>query len=503
MDYKNDKVKLFLGDCLVRLKELEDNSIDSVVTDAPYGINFMNKKWDYQVPSVEVWKECLRVLKPGGYLLSFAGTRTQHRLACNIEDAGFEIRDMIAWVYAQGMPKHKSCLKPALEPITMARKPAKKATLLNIDDCRVEGRERTDYGLTNSKRSQGNCYGSPTQSADFDSSKGRYPSNLIHDGSDEVLELFPDSNGAGKSLPRVKITGYGEGIGTGKSEYLGGERIPFNSGSGSAARFYKSFNMEDNEWLDLNLPQLSAKIAEKNLPLQEAVDAFVLSGAVTSALQEGKVLKSTTTPTMNVTAKELRRLAESVIKTMLRIKKEFLLEQPQEEHFLTFNLVSVAVMKKQTGITTITVSHWKSDGYAEPVTFSIMQSNMALGEEASIKYCAKANKKDREEGNTHPTIKPTELMKYLVKLVTPKDGIVLDPFLGSGSTGKAAVSLGYSFIGVERELEYFTIAQDRISKAINQHNSIHYLENTRLAFAERINSIRNQDNSNEPVILVG
>ena len=314
MDYK-----LYNTDCLDKLKELEDNSVDSIITDPPYGLNFMNKKWDYSIPSAEIWKECLRVLKPGGYLLSFAGTRTQHRMACNIEDAGFEIKDMIAWVYSQGMPKHKSCLKPAIEPITMARKPAKKATLLNIDACRVEGRERTDYGLKNSTRTQGNCFGAPTSSADFDSTKGRYPSNIIHDGSEEVVSLFPDSLGAGGSLPRVKITGYGDGIGTGKSEYLGGDRIPFDSGTGSAARFF---------------------------------------------------------------------------------------------------------------------------------------------------YCAKANKKDREEGNLHPTVKPTELMKYLIKLVTPKDGIVLDPFMGSGSTGKAAKILGYSFIGIEREEEYFKIAEKRINDAI-------------------------------------
>lgn len=98
-------MNLLLGDCLEKLKELEDNSVDAIVTDPPYGLSFMGKKWDYDVPQVEVWKECLRVLKPGGYLLSFAGTRTQHRMAVNIEDAGFEIRDMIAWVYASGFPK--------------------------------------------------------------------------------------------------------------------------------------------------------------------------------------------------------------------------------------------------------------------------------------------------------------------------------------------------------------------------------------------------------------
>jgi len=93
------------NDCLMALKELPENSVDAIITDPPYGLSFMGKKWDYDVPSVEIWAECLRVLKPGGYLLAFAGTRTQHRMAVRIEDAGFEIRDMIAWIYGSGFPK--------------------------------------------------------------------------------------------------------------------------------------------------------------------------------------------------------------------------------------------------------------------------------------------------------------------------------------------------------------------------------------------------------------
>lgn len=92
-------------DCLAGLRMLPDNFADSIVTDPPYGLSFMGRKWDYDVPSVEIWAECLRVLKPGGHLLAFAGTRTQHRMAVRIEDAGFEIRDMIAWVYGSGFPK--------------------------------------------------------------------------------------------------------------------------------------------------------------------------------------------------------------------------------------------------------------------------------------------------------------------------------------------------------------------------------------------------------------
>ena len=104
--YPDDFInKVVEGDCLEVMKEIPDNYIDTLITDPPYGLSFMGKKWDYDVPSQEIWEECLRVLKPGGYLLSFAGTRTQHRMAVRIEEAGFEIRDMIAWVYGSGFPK--------------------------------------------------------------------------------------------------------------------------------------------------------------------------------------------------------------------------------------------------------------------------------------------------------------------------------------------------------------------------------------------------------------
>lgn len=253
--------QLYRGDAAQVLRGMAANSVDSVVCDPPYGISFMNKHWDYDIPSVETWREVFRVLKPGGYVLSFAGTRTHHRMAAAIEDAGFEIRDMIAWVYGSGFPKsadvskaidraagaerevvgvnpnHRAisgveyegvyagrntggasitapatdaarqwdgwgtALKPALEPITVARKPFKGTVAanvlahgtgaLNIDGCRVPGRERTDYGLTNSARSAGNTYGEPSASADFDASKGRWPANLILSYNEDEFELRP------------------------------------------------------------------------------------------------------------------------------------------------------------------------------------------------------------------------------------------------------------------------------------------------------------------------
>lgn len=307
-------------DCLLGMQMLDDNSVDSIVTDPPYGLSFMGSKWDYDVPSEAIWREALRVLKPGGHLLAFAGTRTQHRMAVRIEDAGFEIRDMIAWVYGSGFPKHQSCLKPALEPITMARKPAKTSTLLNIDACRIG----TDTITTNAK----NAAGSPqsglgkTGFSGCESSDhtGRYPANLIHDGSDEVLALFPDSAGSGGSVPNVKVTGYG------------------------AARFF-----------------YCAKASKKD---------------------------------------------------------------------------------REEGLDSITQRADTSDGALRDA-----------GRESQLRK------------NTHPTVKPTDLMRYLLRLVTPYRGTSLDPFAGSGSTGKAAVLEGFNFIGFELSEEYCNIARARILTA--------------------------------------
>jgi DNA modification methylase len=398
---------IYTGDCLDVLKTLPADSVDAIVTDPPYGLSFMGKRWDYDVPSEAIWRECLRVLKPGGYLLAFAGTRTQHRMAVRIEDAGFEIRDMIAWVYGSGFPKsldvskaidkaagavrevvgqytvsrdlsggswadlhgqenaakqHNitapateaarqwagwgTALKPALEPITVARKPligtvaenvlAHGTGALNVDGCRVEGRERTDYGLTNSTRSAGNTYGKPSVSANFDANQGRWPANLIHDGSDEVAGLFPDTKG--------------------------GTAVRRNSGGHTFGGIFPKPPMDDL-------------------------------------------------------------------------------------------------------------------GYGDS------------GSAARFFYCAKASAKDRDEGvagvagvagvgalrdggrqslprkNHHPTVKPTALMQYLCRLVTPPGGTVLDPFMGSGSTGKAAMLEGFDFIGIERDPEYVKIAEARISAA--------------------------------------
>jgi site-specific DNA-methyltransferase (adenine-specific) len=396
---------IYTGDCLDVLRTLPADSVDAIVTDPPYGLSFMGKRWDYDVPSEAIWRECLRVLKPGGHLLAFAGTRTQHRMAVRIEDAGFEIRDMIAWVYASGFPKSLdvskaidkaagaerevvgirkvslsdlgqgsgwnaldtssgqynytapatpaarkwagwgTALKPALEPITVARKPligtvaenvlAHGTGALNVDGCRVATGEA--LGRFNNARTEGSSYIVQREAGLIDNSNGlgRWPANLIHDGSEEVVGLFPDTKG--------------------------GTAVRRNSGGHTFGGIFPKPPMDDL-------------------------------------------------------------------------------------------------------------------GYGDS------------GSAARFFYCAKASAKDRDEGvagvaggmsgrrdgsmgsitmrkNTHPTVKPTDLMRYLCRLVTPPGGTVLDPFMGSGSTGKAAMLEGFDFIGIERDAEYVKIAEARIGAA--------------------------------------
>jgi site-specific DNA-methyltransferase (adenine-specific) len=298
--------RIELGDCLDVLRGLPDDSVDAVVTDPPYGIGFMGRAWDHGVPGVEYWREVLRVAKPGAHVVAFGGTRTYHRLAVAIEDAGAEIRDCFVWAYGTGFPKSHdlskaittdaarrwsgwgTALKPAWEPAVMARKPFGGTVAgnvlewgtgaINVDGCRVGTEVVRSSGSTGMDARR---YAHGTRPQDYGASQppsehaGRWPANLIHDGSAPVLELFPRA----------------------------------------AHRFF---------------------------------------------------------------------------------------------------------------------------------------------------YTSKASRADRGLGNTHPTVKPSDLMAYACRLVTPPGGLVLDPFMGSGSTGVGALREGFRFLGIDRDPEYVEIARRRL-----------------------------------------
>ncbi|MFZ9849689.1 MAG: DNA-methyltransferase [Vulcanococcus sp.] len=337
---------LHLGDCLEVLRTLPDASVDAVVTDPPYGLAFMGKRWDYDVPSVEIWAECLRVLKPGGHLLAFAGTRTQHRMAVRIEDAGFEIRDMIAWVYGSGFPKSLDVSKA-------------------ID--RAAGAEREVVGVN-----ANSCPAKPKGGAGFDAAVG------------------------------------GEALGD----------MPITTPATPEAQQWAG-------WGTALKPSLEP-ITMARKPLQGTVAANVLQWGTGGMNVDGCRVGTDG----GTTRSEQAPYAESGWRTGHKIEALNAGRWPA-------NLI-----------------HDGSD-----------EATACLEDSARFFYTAKASRQDRSDGNTHPTVKPTDLMRYLCRLVTPPDGIVLDPFMGSGSTGKAAMLEGFDFIGIERDPAYYAIAERRIGKA--------------------------------------
>lgn len=430
----SDAYKIHHGDCLEVLRTMPDCSVDAVVTDPPYGLSFMGKRWDYDVPSVEVWAECLRVLKPGGYLLAFAGTRTQHRMAVRIEDAGFEIRDMIAWVYGSGFPKsldvskaidkaagvaggkgavtgksgsarnsmegdfaggeyHEylpateqsrqwqgwgTALKPALEPITVARKPLAGTVAanvlehgtgaLNIDGCRVatDGEQPKGSGARESWRAMEGRTDLQDHGENITPAAGRWPANLIHDGSDEVLAAFPDAPGQMADAST-------------------------NSDQRKTQNTYGAMRRGRGD-------EPSAE--SKN------------EGSVGFKMKPG-----------------MRRL-----------------DAGSAARF--FYCAKASKADRNEGCEHIEAKQYSHDGRETPID--------------------NAYQRNSSSSNSHPTVKPTELMRYLCRLVTPPGDVVLDPFTGSGSTGKAAVLDGFRFVGIEREAEYVAIARARIEHALRQ-----------------------------------
>lgn len=365
------KITLHLGDNRDILKTIEANSIDSIVTDPPYELGFMGKHWDKSgiAYDIAMWSECLRILKPGGHLLAFGGSRTYHRLASAIEDAGFEIRDQIMWLYGSGFPKSHNlpngqgtALKPASEPIAFARKPFKGTVAsnvelygtgaLNINDCRIEFSGEADLKNATWGRGTNIIGGNYVGAVHTDGRNnieanpaGRWPANVIHDGSDEVINAFPVVQ-SGKPMG-TKSGGKGNVYG----HWQAGYPVTGYGDRGSAARFFYSAKA-DREDRDEGCKHLSSK-----------------KGGMNS----------------NTSGQHITR---------------------------------------------------RDEDYTP-----------------------------REVKNNHPTVKPTNLMRYLCRLVTPKGGTALDPFMGSGSTGKAAIFEGFGFIGIELQEEYYQISKARIEHA--------------------------------------
>lgn len=377
------------NDCIAQLKLMKDCVVDSVVTDPPYELGFMGKGWDDAGVAFnkEVWAECLRVLKPGGHLLSFGGTRTYHRMACAIEDAGFEIRDCIQWVYGTGFPKSVnlgngwgSALKPANEPIIVARKPVE-GTLtanhakwgvggLNIDGCRIATSDNLNGGAysggvrpmsmsgatgeaggTNSMFEAGGGRLDPSQ---YKQPEGRWPSNFMMDeAAAKEMDAFVGPKRAGYTEPHHK-----KGERTG--DFL--QMQPLEKGGFKAESFDRTLGPSRYFYV--------AKPTKKEKDLGLGDDFPPRSGGEATDREDD------------------------------------------------------------------------SAGLDSP--------RAGAGRTGGLR-------------NFHVTVKPVALMRQLVRLVTPYNGVVMDPFTGSGTTGIAAMLEGCRFIGIEQDAEYVRLANARIA----------------------------------------
>jgi DNA modification methylase len=478
--YIMGKNELIRGDCLEVMRGMGTASVDAVVTDPPYGLSFMGKKWDYDVPSEEIWRECLRVLKPGGHLLAFAGTRTQHRMAVRIEDAGFEIRDMIAWVYGSGFPKSLDVSKA-------------------IDKCNGEAGRLLKFtawmrttGLSSRQIDQitgtsmgGHYLTAASQPAIPTVALWKLIRPLCGDVPAWVDELVQRIEAEREVVGQQRGTMLA--VAPGRDNDRSSTTLDLTAPATDAARQWQG-------WGTALKPALEP-ITMARKPLEGTVAANVLAhgtggvnvdgcrvgtepggwGGGGSALYEGGPSRD---------GGEARPIAGRWPANLIH--------DGSDEVVGLFPQRDGAVSNGSKGATGIYNGGWGA------VTQKPGRADS--GSAARFFYCAKASKRDRDEGldgfaikkaaglpmrsaggdrggegmdgtktdrlttraNNHPTVKPTDLMRYLCRLVTPPGGVVLDPFMGSGSTGKAALLEGFQFIGIEREAEYLEIAKARI-----------------------------------------
>jgi site-specific DNA-methyltransferase (adenine-specific) len=417
---------IYQGNNLEVLPTLPDNSVDSIVCDPPYELGFMGKTWDSSgiAYSVELWKECLRVLKPGGHLLAFGGTRTWHRLAVAVEDAGFEIRDNIAWLYGSGFPKSHNISKA-------------------ID--KAAGAEREVIGDKYSP--DGIPYSARYKTAKSGGILGKVvPANPL-----TQMETAPATDDAkawdgwGTALkpahePIVVARKPVEGtVAQNVLEHgVGGLNIDATR-IGTETRLNASAGNKDRDSWRMNTSEVEGRESVGRWPANIILDEYTAelldeqSGVLKSGAMNS-ITKGHDQETFNTYGKQyVRRVVNQassggasrffyVAKASKRDRNEGLDELPEVRH---------ADRNATDGV-----------GGDNP-----------------------RNRTNQAKQNFHPTVKPTALMQYLIRLVTPANGVVLDPFAGSGSTGKAAILENKHFIGIELTAEYLPIIEGRLTHA--------------------------------------
>lgn len=413
---------LINNDNIQALKELEDNSIDSVVTDPPYGLSFMAKKWDYDVPSKELWFEVFRVLKPGGHLLSFGGSKTYHRLAVAIEDAGFEIRDQIMWVYGSGFPKSLNIGK-AVDKINGVKPIGRKEPTGGITGGKYTGAEDKGWHSIN------NWYEYPECNNDW---KG-WGTALKPAHEPICMARKPLSE---KTVAENCLKWGTGGINIDESRVGTEERT--NKGMSSLGV------MHDDNWI----PQDVENTVTGRFPANLIHDNSEEVRECFPEVKGKKPFKKLSTFNFDVGGEHKKQKYES---------QAGLGETGNASRFFKSIIYQAKASKKERNA--------GLDEF-EKVDFQIGDDRPSGGSWERRKM-----KKPEPRQNFHPTVKPLKLMEYLIKMVTPKGGTVLDPFMGSGTTGIACKLEGFEFVGIEIDKEYFKIAKARIENT-NPNNHI-------------------------------
>jgi DNA modification methylase len=484
----NERFNLFEGNCLEVMKTMDADSIDSIVTDPPYELGFMGKSWDSSgiAFNVAVWQEALRVLKPGGHLIAFSGSRTYHRMAVAIEDAGFEIRDQIMWVYGSGFPKSHDVSK------AIDKNNGETGRLLKFTNwMRTTGLKAKDIDTI-------------LRSNELISQTSNMAVHFFNDGQPQIAtaEMWKVIRPLIADVPEWvdelvdRIEAEREVVGKlanpassiySQSENEMSRDVPITAPATAAAKQWQGWGTAlkpAHEPMVLARKPLIGTVANNVL-------TFGVGGLNIDGSRVGKEggSKRGLEPSTHLSPSGAFNTGHDIVKLDDGRWPANFIHDGSDEVFELFpdSKGGAYPAKRGQAINTAFASGQETEG-----GFRAMGDS---GSAARFFYCAKASKKDRNEGldgfedvathrygagigegltpdapsigkNHHPTVKPTTLMQYLVRLVTPPNGIVLDPFLGSGSTGKAAMYEGFNFVGIELTPEYLPIAKARILFAL-------------------------------------
>ncbi len=456
-------MELHLGNNIEVLKQYPDNYFDSVVTDPPYGWSMMGKKWDYQVPSVDLWKEVFRVLKHGGHILVACGTRTQNRMVCNIEDAGFEIRDVISWIYGSGFPKSLNISKAIDNHFGAERE--------------VIGTKTTNTGM------QGGNFANKSGSGEINITSSATAEATKWEGWGTALkpacEFFTLAR---KPLSENTVAENVLKHGTGGINIdacrVGENRPPTNNDPVKFKKWKEGDGNKRSESCvadeDVNKGRFPANLILSHHPDCEYLGTKKVKGSSCKPSDIGSGREGNFSNGI---------YGDKISKVTISHTDEDGMESVEE--YNCHEDCPIRILDGQSGIS-------KSSGGSGVKSFGALGNTVYgkyknskpaanigglgdIGGSSRFFYTAKSSKSERNYGlpegetNSHPTVKPLKLMEYLIKLITPPSGICLDPFMGSGSTGISAVLNGFDFVGIEIEDPSFKTSETRINFASNEY----------------------------------